>query len=124
MRTVQIGGILLLLLILAALVALRRSRDAVARPASISEPARASPAADAAGGASAQPAVPSEHPPPVALAGLGTADGESETGDGGLILEPSEVDLGGVEAGEQRRVEVRWKRTGVGAVRIRSIYTG
>ena len=95
MRTVQIGGILLLLLTLAALVALRRSRDAVARPASI-------------------PEAPGPSPP----------DGPEESGDGGLVFDPPEIDLGALEPAEPRRLSVRWSRRGAGPLKIRSAYTG
>jgi len=43
---------------------------------------------------------------------------------GGLAFERTEVDLGAVAAGEARRVEVPWRRTGEGPLGIRNVETG
>ncbi len=41
-----------------------------------------------------------------------------------LVLEPSQLDLGRLEVGEGRRVEVAWCRQGPGLLRVLAVHTG
>ena len=103
MRTVRVGGALLLLLIsalslvaAAAHVASRHSRLAAPRPAVLSS----------------SPVAPTA---PLAV---------SEGAAAALVFETTEVDLGRLAPGEVRRVEVPWRRAGPGTLRVREVAPG
>lgn len=100
MRTLgTCGYLLLLLLIFAAFVAWRRSRDAAAPPASFSP------------GAAPFDAEGRERGPPWG-------------GDAPLAFERDLVDLGVLSVGEGRSAPVRWRRRGTGPLKVRAVRTG
>ena len=121
MRTVATcGGLFLLLLIyeFAAFVVDRRSPDAGPSPASISDSSGADPPAAGPSGA-APPGSPthvhSSHP----LAWEGEPVRAS-----GLVLGCGAVDLGDLDPGEFVTLEIPWRRTGRGPLRVREVRTG
>ncbi len=120
--------LLLLLLATTAFVAWRRPRDAPARPASLMAPGGAPPGGPGGGGGGGPPPAPGRLWPPDHPPDFAEPEAESDRfdpgGDGGLVFEADEVDLGVLESKEPREVDVPWRRTGAGELGIRTVSTG